>query len=188
MATSGPLSRQPDKLDYASPTQFRFIINQLPKVEYFTTSCNVPGISVDSTELPTPFTPVPIVGDVAVFDDFTLSFIVDEFLENYLSIYGWITGQGFPQSRQQFIDFRDTTSETGTLNTSRGTVTGDRSLVSDATLSILSNKNNPIVEVRFRDMFPISLGALEYDQGADDVSPITVDVTFKYQQYTIVAI
>ena len=76
MATEGPLSRQPDKLDYASPTQFRFVINQLPKVEYFTTSCNVPGISVDATELPTPFTPVPIVGDIAAFDDFTLSFIV----------------------------------------------------------------------------------------------------------------
>ena len=41
------------------------------------------------------------------FEDFTLSFIVDEYLENYLSMYSWITGQGFPQSRQQFIDFRD---------------------------------------------------------------------------------
>tara|TARA_B100001778_G_scaffold40545_1_gene29093 strand:+ start:77 stop:643 length:567 start_codon:yes stop_codon:yes gene_type:complete len=188
MATEGPLSRQPDKLDYASPTQFRFLINQLPKVEYFTTSCNVPGISVDNTEMPNPFTPIPIVGDVATFEDFTLSFIVDEFLENYLSIYGWITGQGFPQSRQQFIDFRDTTSETGDLNTTRGNTTGDRSLVSDATLTILSNKNNPIVEVRFRDMFPTALGALEYDQSSEDISPISVSVTFKYQQYTIVAI
>ena len=37
MATAqSPLARQPDKLDYASPTQFRFGINQLPKVEFFT--------------------------------------------------------------------------------------------------------------------------------------------------------
>ena len=187
MAT-GPLGRQPDKLDYLSPTQFRFGINQLPKVEFFTVAANIPGINMGEAIFPTPFKDIPIMGDKLTYENLEITFIIDEFLENYLSIYGWITGQGFPQSRQQFIDFRDTTSETGTLNTSRGTVTGDRSLVSDATLSILSNKNNPIVEVRFRDMFPVSLGALEYDQGADDVSPITVDVTFKYQQYTIVAI
>ena len=188
MATEGPLSRQPDKLDYASPTQFRFVINQLPKVEYFTTACNVPGIAVDATSFGTPFTPIPIVGDVATFEDFTLSFIVDEFLENYLSMYNWITGQGFPQPRQQFIDFRDEISETGSLNTTKGSTTGDRSLVSDATLTILSNKNNPIIEVRFRDMFPVALGALDYDQSADDVTPISVEATFKYQQYQIFAI
>ena len=47
MATStSPLARQPDKLDYASPTQFRFGIHQLPKVEFFVTAVNLPGISL----------------------------------------------------------------------------------------------------------------------------------------------
>ena len=46
MATaSSPLARQPDQLDYASPTQFRFGIKQLPKVEFFTIDANLPGIS-----------------------------------------------------------------------------------------------------------------------------------------------
>ena len=186
--SEGPLSRQPTKLDYANSTQFRFIINQLPLVEYFTTACNVPGLSVPNTEFGTPFTNVPIVGEKAEFEDFSLTFIVDEYLENYLSMYNWITGLGFPESRQQFIDFRDTTSETSDLNTARGDKKGDRSLYSDATLTILSNKNNPIVEVRFKDMFPISLGELSYDQAADDVTTLNVEVTFKYQQYTIVAL
>ena len=35
---TSPLNRQPTKLDYSSPTQFRFLINQLPKVQYFTVS------------------------------------------------------------------------------------------------------------------------------------------------------
>ena len=30
------VNRQPTKLDYASPTQFKFTISQLPKVEFFT--------------------------------------------------------------------------------------------------------------------------------------------------------
>ena len=58
-------------------------------------------------------------------------------------------------------------------------------MTSDSTLTILSNKNNPIVEVRFRDMYPVSLGALSYDQGASDVDYIRVDASFSYQSFSI---
>ena len=184
----GPLSRQPDKLDYLNPTQFRFIINQLPKVEFFTTACNLPGVSIPNTEMSTPFANIPVIGEKTEFEDFTLSFIVDEYLENYLSLHDWITGQGFPETRQQFKDFRDTTSENNSTNTSKGGITGDKSMYSDATLTILSNKNNPIVEVRFRDMFPITLGPLDFDQGATDANLISASSSFKYQQYKIVPI
>ena len=46
---TSPLNRQPTALDYSSPTQFRFLINQLPKVQYFTTEANIPGITLDET-------------------------------------------------------------------------------------------------------------------------------------------
>ena len=56
MATAqSPLARQPDKLHYASSTQFKFGIHQLPKVEFFTLSANVPSISADTVINPTPF-------------------------------------------------------------------------------------------------------------------------------------
>ena len=38
---------------------------------------------------------------------------------------------------------------------------------SDATLTILSSKNNPVLEVRFRDLYPTSLSVLSYDQQCD---------------------
>ena len=40
------ITRQPTQLDYASPTQFKFGIAQLPKVEFFTTAANLPGITM----------------------------------------------------------------------------------------------------------------------------------------------
>ena len=43
---TSPLNRQPTTLDYSSPTQFRFLINQLPKVQYFTTEINVPNMTL----------------------------------------------------------------------------------------------------------------------------------------------
>ena len=46
VTATSPMARQPDKLDYASPTQFKFGIHQLPKVEFFTVNASVPGVSV----------------------------------------------------------------------------------------------------------------------------------------------
>ena len=195
MANSGPLARQPEKLDYASPTQFKFIINQLPKVQFFTVAANVPGITLGTTTLNSRFKDIPIQGDTIGFQDFTISFIVDEYLENYLSLHDWITGVGFPKTTEQFTKFRDVTSEAPSdvfsqrsINRTSGPVKSDRPNISDATLTILSNKNNPIVEVRFRDLYPVSLSGLAYNQNATDVDYLRTDATFSYQLYEIVAL
>ena len=59
----------------------------------------------------------------------------------------------------------------------------------DATLTILSNKNNPLVEVRFRDVYPTSsLSGLDYNQNATDVEYLTATCDFKYTLYDIVTL
>ena len=193
-ATS-PLSRQPTVTDYSSPTQFRFMINQLPKVEFFTTSANLPGISLSELVIPTPYTNIPIVGDKITYENLTLTYIVDEFLENYISIHNWLIGIGFPENREQFTTFRSTTSNTSIAgaggNTDIGKVgkpTADRPLYADATLTVLSNKNNPIVEVRYSDMFPVSLSGLDYNSQAADVDYLTATIDFRYKLYEIVTL
>ena len=102
---STALDRQPDKLDYLSPTQFRFGINQLPKVEFFTTAANIPGINLGDAIFETPFKSIPIMGDKLTYEQLTISFIVDEFLENYRSLHEWMTAIGFPKDRKQFREF-----------------------------------------------------------------------------------
>ena len=192
---TSPLSRQPTVLDYNSPTQFRFGINQLPKVEFFTTAANIPDISLGELVIPTPYKNIPIVGDRVTFGNLSISFIVDEYLENYISIHNWILGIGFPKSREQFSDFRSSgsnTSNTGTGGNSDIGVVGkpiaDRPFYSDATLTILSNKNNPIVEVRYSDLFPVSLSGLDYNQQATDVEYQTATIDFRYKLYEIVTL
>ena len=189
---------QPDKLDYASPTQFRFGIHQLPKVEFFAISATIPAIALSDVVIPTPFKSIPMMGDQLTFDNLTVSFIVDEFLENYLSIHEWMTAIGFPKNRKQFSDFKTNISNTpSTARSSASTSTdiGDvkaaspnNALFSDATLTILSNKNNPIVNVFFRDLYPVAMTALDYNQQATDVEYITASIDFAYQIYEIEAI
>ena len=92
MATAqSPLARQPDKLDYASATQFKFGIHQLPKVEFFTVSANVPSISAGVVTRATPFKDIPLVGDKLAYDNLSITFQIDEYLENYISLHEWIT-------------------------------------------------------------------------------------------------
>jgi len=192
MATStSPLARQPDKLDYASPTQFRFGIHQLPKVEFFTIGANLPGISAGVTTVSTPYKDIPMMGDILAYENLSITFIVDEYLENYTSLHNWMTGYGFPKSREQFSTFRDETSNTPATpkaKTSAETIkraTPDKAMYADAFILMLSNKNNPIIEIAFQNVFPISLGALDFTQTATDVEYITTTAEFAYQIYEI---
>ena len=124
-----------------------------------------------------------------------VSFIVDEYLENYLSIHEWMTAIGFPKNRTQFSDFKTNTSNTPSnpprYSKDIGDVqkpTSSNALFSDATLTILSNKNNPIVNVFFKDLYPVAMTGLSYNQGATDVEYLTAEITFAYQLYEIEAI
>ena len=186
------VKRQPDKLDYASPTQFRFGIHQLPKVEFFSTAANIPALALSDVIVPTPFKSIPMMGDQLTYDNLSVSFIVDEYLENYLSIHEWMTAIGFPKNRTQFSQFKSNTSNTPSTASSSSNDIGDvqkptsvNALFSDATLTVLSNKNNPIVNVFFRDLYPVAMTGLSYNQGATDVEYLTAEITFAYQLYEI---
>lgn len=193
MTITNSYLRQPTKLDYANPTQFKFNVIKLPKVEYFCTSINLPGISLGFVEQLTPIKDIPHPGEKLKYADLTMSFIVDENLENYQEIHGWLTGLGFPNG---YADY-DTLIQAGKdrFPTSKSFVSNEIGQVrfpapsqgaalSDATLMVLTNKNNPVVEVRFKDLFPINLGGLQYNQQATDVNYLTADVTFKYCLYS----
>ena len=193
MTTTNSYNRQPTKLDYASPTQFKFGIIKLPKVEYFCTAANIPGITLGTANQPTPLKDIPIPGDKLDYDTLNISFLVDENLENYREIHGWMTGLGFPKDTSQFralqgasADRYPTTTGTG-INRELGKVSkavqDDGGLYSDATLFVLTSKNNANIEIRFRDIYPISLSGLDYNQQAADVDYLTASVTFQYKIY-----
>ena len=191
MVEKGPMARQPTKLDYASPTQFKFGIHQLPLVEYFVTAVDLPDIALATTVMNTPFKDIPIPGEKLTYGPLSITFLVDEYLENYISLHDWITGLGFPEKRSQFSQFRDTTSNTPAKAGNQpavdriGSATPDAALYSDGYLMLLSNKNNPVVQIDFQDMFPTTIGALSYSQAATDVDYLTMTASFEYKIFTL---
>ena len=193
MTTTNSYNRQPTKIDYADPTKFKFNVIKLPKVEYFCTQVNLPGVSIaDNYTQPTPFRDIPMPGEKLSYDRLSLTFLVDENLENYQEIHGWLRGLGFPGGYSEFKTLLDAGEDR--FPTSKNSVLGDAGrskfaapnqggIFSDATLSILTSKNNAVVDVRFSDVFPISLSGLQYTQQAGDTDYLTATVTFDYKLY-----
>ena len=196
MTVTNAYNRQPTKLDYASPTQFKFSISKLPKVEYFCTAANIPGIALSNTTQPTPLADIPIPGETIQFSDLEITFLVDENLENYREIHGWMYGIGYPKSRTEFKDLvtqgldrfptvgKDATSRAVAMDPGKPDVPQPIGpIFADATLNVLTSKNTANIEVRFSDVFPQTLSGLNFSQTANDVDYLTASVTFKYKIY-----
>ena len=194
MTVTNSLLRQPTKLDYASPTQFKFSILKLPKVEYFCTSVNIPGINLGGNlSQATPLKDVPLPGDKLTYEPLQMTFLVDENLENFQEIHGWLVGLGFPRDHAEFRNLlssgndrfptRNATNVSTEAGKTKFAAADVGPTLSDATLTVLSSKNNAQVEVRFRDVYPTGVTGLQYDQQANDVDYLTATVSFNYLIY-----
>ena len=47
---------------------------------------------------------IDVPGERLSYGDLTLRFLVDENMENYISVYNWLTGLGFPETTKEFAD------------------------------------------------------------------------------------
>ena len=186
MTVTNSLTRQPTKLDYASPTQFKFSILKLPKVEYFCTSVNIPGIELSSGGVQaTTLKDIPIPGNKLTYEPLQMRFIVDENLENFQEIDGWLVGLGYPRDHNEFQNLLTagtdrfpsrTTSKSSEPGKAKFSAIDIGGTYSDATLTVLSSKNNAQVEIRFRDVYPTGLTGLQYDPQAADLDYLTAPV------------
>lgn len=194
MTTINSISRQPTQQDYASPSQFKFSIAKLPKVEFFCTEINIPGINLGNATQLTTLRDIPLPGTKLEFGDLSLTFLVDEKFDNYEEIYTWLRSLGFPADHSEYANLveagRDRFPTQGKELSGvskfagrEGTAVNVGATLSDATLSILSAKNNVIKEVRFTDIFPTGLSGVGFSTQATDVQYLTSTVTFKYTLY-----
>jgi len=199
MTTVNTMIRQPsgNELDFASPTQFRFQIQKLPEVQFFAQTINIPGISVEGLTQGTPLSQIAIAGSDLSYEDLSVSFLIDEQYRNYREVHDWLKGLSFPENHTQFQNLLTEGSDRMPNSQSRGVqtesgktypATPDAAIYSDATLTILTSKNNPQLEVRFRDVFPKSLSSVQLTTQDTEVAYLIADVTFGYKFYEFATI
>ena len=179
--SNNPFENQINNRNYLSPLGFKLIISKIPKVDFLCQAANIPSISMGTAVQPTYLKDIPVPGDKPVYDDLTVRFIIDENMENYLSLNKWITGLGYPESLKQYQQLSDVGPDLATQDNSDPRWFE----FSDATLQILSSNYQPNINVNFKGCFPVAVSTLEFDSSQRDYSYFTCEATFKYDYYTI---
>ena len=178
-----PFDKQIDNRNYMSPLGFKLILTKTPKVDFLCQSANIPQISMGTAVQPSYLKDIPVPGDKVLYDDLNVRFLVDEKMENYLSIYKWITGLGFPESIGQFSQLKKDDIRTNASASDDGDPRYFE--FSDATLQVLNSNYKPSVLINFKDAFPVALSTLDFDVTTRDYNYFTAEATFKYTIFNI---
>ena len=160
--------------NFLSVTGFKFSLAKYPKVDFFSNSARIPQITLDVARQSTYLKDLDVPGEKLNYGDLTIKFIVAENMENYIAIYDWLVGLGFPEITTQFKDLT-------TLNNQRDM----KEQFSDGTLRVLNSNFKEVAKVKFLDLFPVSLSSLDFDAAASDVQYFTAEASFKYTVYQL---
>jgi hypothetical protein len=134
---------------------------------------NLPGIKVPDLTQPTSMgTTIPVPSLIAGFEPLAVEFIVDENMDNWISVYRWI---------KNITNIRDDTHDNQDYEKWHTT----------ATLSIFSspyslNGCNEAIKINFENVIPVALGGLNFQSDNTDAVIQKASAQFKYSYYTIV--
>lgn len=163
------LRTQQANKSFLSNNKFEFSLDRIPNFTFLVQSVNLPSITLQSTQVNTPFTALKVPGNIIVYNTMTLTFMIDEDMESWYEIYDWITQLGNPKS----FDKR------GTLIGSRGS---NEDIYSDGTLTVNTNSNNPNWKITFTDMYPTDIGEVQFST-TESQEFLTSTVSFDYTYY-----
>ena len=93
-----------------------------------------------------------------------------------MSVHNWLTGLGYPETPQQFIN--KTTDTDGIRDLEEQ--------FCDGGLHILSSNLRDVAIVKFKNLFPVSITSLNFDATETDINYFTASASFRYTVYNIV--
>lgn len=152
------------------PTGFKVIINRknFPALEWFAQSVDHPSVGLQqATSSYSRINEVPLPGDKLDFSEVTINIILDEELQAYQEVFGWM-------NRLVNTKYVPTTERSTLLPSSEH----------DMTLMILNSANTKQVSFIYRNAFPVNIGNLSMGAEAE-ASPILMPVSFQYTYFDI---
>jgi hypothetical protein len=178
------ISLQPANQNLAQSAKFQLNFERLPYLTFFCTSVNLPGLSIDPQVQKTLFVESYVPGDKLHYQNLGVKFLIDEDYRSWESVHDWVRGMAFPVNFQEYKDLK--LQQRQPLASS--IIKEDKPQYSDAILSIYTNKNNPHIQIRFRDCFPISLSSVDFNVENNADTILTGDASFKFTYYDIIRV
>lgn len=175
----------PSVYNFLRPNAFRFTVKDMPNASFTCQSANLPQIGIGAAYQPTPFVDVPRIGDKVSWGDFTIRFIISEDMSNYIELYKWLIALGFPNNYNEFKAFTETKTSAFPFRAKPGMEGSEVLAYSDGTLTILDSTNTPKVNIIYKNLFPVSLEALDFDIASQTVEYFTAIASFKYTTFEV---
>jgi hypothetical protein len=165
---------QPTNQNFLQNVKWQFSIKRLPGISFFVQSVNIPSITGVRRDVPTPFVKYPVPYDHLDYGELNVSFKINEDMSNYLEVYNWMVGLGFPDNFGQHRALVNVPP-------------AQDKEYSDATLLVLTNAKNAGLKVEYQRCFPVFLSDIEFDTGGSG-NEIDCTVTFAYEKFTVTPI
>jgi|TARA_X000001388_G_scaffold24304_1_gene16804 hypothetical protein len=163
------LGNFPTTSSLLTANQFKFNTARIPILSEYVTAVNIPSIEFVSAELGTAYgVNIPTATGKYIFEDLTVSFLVDEELESWREIYEWLRRLGPMNDESQSIMYKDCYEST-TLGE----------------LTILNSAYKPKFRYKFHNMFPISLTGFSFTTTAADSIQLSSAATFRFSYYDV---
>ena len=167
-------NRMPENINLLQPTKFLLTFDRIPDVVYFCQEVNIPGLQLPAITVPSPALDYHVAGNKVNYSMFNIKFMVDEGVNSWKNIHQWMMSIASPQG----TDVRNKLTEMQNQFKS-----GHFPQYSDATLTVLSNLNNPILRVHLVGLFPISLSDIQFDTTLSAENIITADASFSVKYF-----
>lgn len=169
MTTSSVLTKIPENTSFLQANRFSFLFPTLPFLKYFCQNVTLPGVSTSPVPVSSPFTNTYRHGDKLNFDELTITAIVDEDLRVWQESYNWLQSLTKPDNYGQYVRYKDKKATP----------------YHDGELTVNTNSNVPNLRFKFTDCHPVSIGAIPFDVKATAETILTIDISFRYDQYYV---
>jgi hypothetical protein len=160
---SGSNTTQPNTTNLLQPTKYLLNFPEISDATYFCQKANIPGVSLGMALQETPNLNLYHSGTKIEYNTFDITFIVNEDLSAWLSLYNWM------------ID----------LSSVNNSYTRRQENTKQAVLTVMSNLNNPKLRVKLNDIFPLTLSDLEFDTTLSAEEHIVASASFRYDWFDI---
>lgn len=169
------ISNTPTNPNLLPPNKFSLQVAALPEVQYWCQTVNIPGISIGEAIRSTPFIDLFSPGDKAILGPLSITFLVDEDLKSWTSLFNWMAQLTFIKNFNQYSQLRSRPDAWAK----------PMPQYSDISLSILNTKQIPNIRIKFINCFPVSLSDIIVSTTSTPEDTITSDATFRYDYYDI---
>ena len=171
--TRSNAQKHPDTNNFLNNSYFKLIFDRLPTMTYMCQTVNIPGFSIGVADQVTALgLRQRRPGDTYTFDDFTISFLVDENMDNWTEMFNWMVSIA--------------NYENNTPISKGGEVIPAVDVFSNAKIIITNSAFRGNKEVILKDLIPTNLSGIEFSSVDTDSTPIIATATFAFTSMRVV--